>query len=343
MKSSTFKAIISLFALILLTELFINHFFKFSINQTLTKVGVKIDLAKNDPKDYQIIVIGDSSSAHAIDANLISQQLNKKVFNYGIIRAMTMAGQYFLLEDYLDQHQPPKYILMMNVYDFWRVGYDAESFLNTVTPLYFNKIWPDLLNPQLVGPENYWKFAKIYFSYALPSQRFRPEIKSYLRRDQTPWQTYQQITSRRKKMIDELSLTKGTLTTDMVTNNDFSDFQRGLDDIFTGRKFEISKLNFYYWRKIVHLADKNDIKVILLPQPMNRDFYQRAQERSNIFSDYLKFLKLQAELYPNVSLIDDDYFYNQLDKYMGNRNHLNKKGTEEYTNFLIEKLSEAVQ
>jgi len=95
--------------------------------------------------------------------------------------------------------------------------------------------------------------------------------------------------------------------------------------------FNISGLLNLYFIKLLDLCKEKDIHLIFEFMPMNESSYQALN--ANFVTGYKEYIKSIANKYPDFAINDTLYFYK--DKYFGDESHLNAKGKQIYTDYVL--------
>ena len=97
-----------------------------------------------------------------------------------------------------------------------------------------------------------------------------------------------------------------------------------------------NKLQIEYFNKIISFCKKNEIKLILISQPLNPLYYEKNTENKKIHDFFEHIAEKNSISYYNFNTINDTLFKNE-DFY--DWGHLDQKGAIKFTNFAIQTLN----
>jgi len=95
-------------------------------NPTHKKILSKKRIAQSSNFTKELLIFGDSSAAGGVYGKVLEENTDLSAFNFSLVADATMAGNYFLLNELIENNKPPKYVLLMNVYDMWWRNPDKE-------------------------------------------------------------------------------------------------------------------------------------------------------------------------------------------------------------------------
>lgn len=99
------------------------------------------------------------------------------------------------------------------------------------------------------------------------------------------------------------------------------------------KSFVASGLLDFYFVKMLDICQKENILVIFDFRPINKSSYQKLNK--NFVSGYKNYIRHLANKYPDFIISDTVYFYE--DKYFGDESHLNNKGKQIYSDYILNK------
>jgi hypothetical protein len=248
--------------------------------------------------DVDILFQGSSHAYRGFDTRIFTRY-GLKTFNLGST-SQTPLNSYYLLEKYLKQIHPK--LIVFEVYPVL-LGVDGiESFFDLAINLPLSKELAEmaiaLKNPQAVNS---------LLGVALG--RIRKPLTKFAQQD----------------MENELyipggycqSFAKGTIVKSPIP-----------------KKIEINESQLHYVDKVIRLAKRNDIPIVLITQPIQEEY-----RKSIINYDALsKAISLIADA-NNVNYIDYNYkMYLDSDKYFLDKDHLSQSGVEQFNARLLKDL-----
>ena len=331
-------AFVGFFALFLITEIFVYVFFSvYFTNPTFLRMKQKTILAGDENKVADIVILGDSSSGLAFDVSSLEKMTGKTVLKLSLFGNATIAGNYMMLKEYVKTKPPPKYLLVMNVYDVWTRGLHEDApfkiFWRNYPSMFFDpgllKIMPlYMVNEKLI-------LYKICNSI-LPSFTFHHEIKRFLGDMRSFVDKSKEAANRIKKQVDE----------DLVLKSDRKSLPERIHkdrlshEIKTrGKEFNVSMWNKYYSDKLFQLAKEHNIKIYICPPPLYDDYYYK-NVNPMFFKDYMIFLRSLKNPQDNIFLLYDELYIVDESKLWNSIDHLNTSESVIFTEYIAGKLAE---
>lgn len=273
-------------------------------------------VSKNN--DYnRVIFIGDSLAKAAY----YPPKLSDDSYNLAL-SGISPIEMYYNLKAYFEGNEPPKYIFIsFSPYHFlacdrlWErsiyfhyysddilndIFKEASDYKNSEDILIRNKNW-EMLQYKIYS---FTKYSKAVIG-SLLDDRFE----------------------RNKKIYDTVSIKRGqnyigTLqySDEISTEADYREFKA--KDILDG-----------YLRKIIDLCIQNNIEVIIEMPPMNDASYYACTEV--YLQGVLDYLAEIQKDYPDITVNTNREHWDN--SYFGDSMHLNERGVERYTDYLLEK------
>ncbi len=99
------------------------------------------------------------------------------------------------------------------------------------------------------------------------------------------------------------------------------------------KSFDVSALLNLYLIKIFDLCRKENIHIIFDYMPINESSYKNLNE--NFVLEYKSYIGRLNQKYPDFTISDTIYYYNN--KYFGDESHMNAKGKQKFTKYLLDK------
>ena len=330
------KALIIFLILFLLTEFMVSIIFSSYIeNPSNTKIKAKHLIALKADQDYDILILGDSSAAGAINANELKKQTGLNSFNFALTADATIAGTYFLFKDYLKYNNPPKYIIIMNIYDAWHRGLESKAVMATLVAN-FQK---DLIKSQ-IGTSLFFNLNHIilknYLNYGTPSLIHKYEIRKLIR-SKNIIKYYRELMEKQSQMEQELINSSGSSLyagTDVETIlMDAGKHKNFIDD----NLFQVSEINRYYLNELLNEAQKRNILIFIIYPPILKDFYE-----DNINNEYLvsykSFIEGIGETNSNALLLYNNFYLVEREKLSSTIDHLNHEESKVFTKDLANRI-----
>ncbi len=273
----------------------------------------------NQSKEYNhVLIFGDSVAK----AGIIPQLISDDTYNISMAGATTIE-QYYMMQNYLDQHEAPKTLIMMY---FIGANDSIDDFFWNRT-LYFNclttKQFQEIVENGAFSEEEKAKSIAKFLQYKLCSpNRYYPAIKNAL---------FENRYEINKKEYEIAQTSKGQHyfgTEPAFEPNNVT---------ITGKKhFQVLDIIDTYMHKCIQQCEENGIQLIIEQHPINESTYANmSQEYKQEYMDYMKNLQ---EKYPNI-LVNTEYNVCTSD-WLGDFSHLNEKGATEFTLELKKKYEE---
>lgn len=322
MNKSFIKLILKIFLLFIILwiifAIFIHNYKMYIFDGEYASYKETMDYVKYSNEYNDVIICGDSVGKSSI----IPIQISEKTYNISM-PGTSAIEQYYIIEEYIKNHDKPKTIIMMysmsgydqNVLDkfFWK----RFVYFNCLTTNQFVDIIGTGLFPNpITSIFNYFQY-KTY----MPN-KYYAALKNSIqqRRYETNVDRYEY--NREQKGHQYFGIEK-----EYKPNNASIDEQTGFKPI------EIIE---HYLLKCIELCKNNDIKLIILQNPVNFSTYTNSQDNFRIeFTAYMKKLEENNEgiiVDPNIVVADDSWF--------GDYVHLNPNGATQFTTQVKEKYAE---
>lgn len=85
-------------------------------------LSAKWSLATSATQDFDWIVVGDSSASLGIDPSILSKELKSKTINLASFGSMGLTGDLWMLDEYLQNHEPPRGVIVVHAAEVWGGG-----------------------------------------------------------------------------------------------------------------------------------------------------------------------------------------------------------------------------
>ena len=313
------KALVLFAALAFFTEAAIGFFFSiYRYNPTNAKINAKIAIAKRNDLQNDLLIFAGSEGAVGIDAKLLGELTGLRCFNFSLIGDATLAGNYFLFEEYLQHNPPPKYLLLVTSYDTWARGFEYCGVPDTLT-----------INFPLQTARY---FGRSVLSRFLPSQRYRYEIRAFLRAENRG-AYLTALMQKAPQMEDELVRQKGSTLFGEAMQEDIRKDLRDHESFVRTNNFFVSGLNRFGLEGFLRQAREQGIMVFVSFPPMMKEFAERYGNSPHI-NAYRSFILALPQRYPEVVLLGNDFFTVDAEYLSRTIEHLNTRGAKEFTRWL---------
>ena len=274
----------------------------------------------HDSNEYnKTLIFGDSVAKAAIKPTLISDSM----YNLSMAGA-TSIEQYFILSEYLKNHEPPKTVVML----YFMGGYNTINnffwnrtvYFNCLTTSQFNEIYDTGLLPNSASA----KFKFFQYKLVMPNRYYAAVKKSiYENRKEANERLYEyNVSTRGQHFFGEAP--------SYAPNN------TSIDD---PQHFELLEIIDYYMNRCIDLCEKNNIQVIIEQHPINLSTEVNMKQKfKEEYFDYMTKLKAN-----HPSIIVNKELTVRPDDWFGDFSHLNSNGTTQFTYELNEKYKEYFQ
>ena len=266
-------------------------------------VESRIQYLKSE-KNYDLIMIGDSHLADAIDTRILEEKCQISAYNLAIYHA-TPFDNYFFLKKVLDSGKKPKYLVL---------GTNPEMFYKKAMP---SKYLYSIVDDRCLNIEMNMRGQGNFDAYAL----MKSGNEKYL------------VPTLFKKISGETY--KPTRKVKAVYNGflEFTNQTENLDwDHFSVKGKKLQSEQIRYFCKLIELAVNNNMQVVIANPPIWKN-------KSNAFENTTYFLAFKRTL----ELVSEKYklpIYNQSNREMDpvlvkkdflNLDHLNYSGAQKTT------------
>lgn len=273
-----------------------------------------MDYVKKSTEYNSTLIFGDSVAKAGIIPKLISED----TYNISMAGATTIE-QYYILEDYLKNHEAPKTLIMMyfigandSIDDFF---WHRTLYFNCLTTNQFREI---ARNGAFTEEKNKSILRFLEYKLCAPNMYYAA-IKNAL---------FENRYNVNKEEYEIAQNSKGQHyfgTEDSFAPNNVT---------ITGKEhFQVLAIIDLYMQKCIEQAEENGIQIIIEQHPINASTFANMNE--NYKNEYLDYMKILQEKYPNIKVNTDFNICD--DDWLGDFSHLNENGATKFTNELIEK------
>lgn len=311
---------ILLLALILWTILaiLISNFEMYIYDGEYASYKETLDYIKQTNDYNKIIIWGDSVAKAAI----LPTEISEETYNFAM-PGISPIEQYYMMEEYLKNHEKPQTILMM----YSMAGYNQDTIDNFFwnRTVYFDCLtvnqFADIIKTGLFP--NSFDAVLNFFQYKtnMPNKYYAAIKNSFIqRRYETNIDRYNY--NREHKGHQYFGIEK-----EYLPNNVSICEKKGF------RPLEIME---YYLFKCIEMCQEKDIQLIILQNPVNLSTYTNLQEK--FITEYTQYMQNLEKKYEGI--IVDANIKVEADSWFGDYVHLNPHGATQFTTKIKENYSE---
>lgn len=269
----------------------------------------------NNNNDYNdVLIFGDSVAK----AGIIPEEISDTTYNISMAGATTIE-QYYIMEDYLQNHKAPKTLIMM----YFIGAHDSIDDFFWNRTLYFNCLKSNQLKEIVANGSfsNEEKFNMLQYKLCTPN-KYYAAIKNAMLENRY-----------------EINEKEYKIATDSKGQHYFGTEESFAPDnvSITGKKhFEPLEIIDKYMKMCIEQCEENGIQVIIEQHPINASTF--ANMNSDYKKEYMDYMKKLQEEYPNI-IVDTEYNVCDND-WLGDFSHLNKNGATKFSQELSNKYAE---
>lgn len=285
-----------LFIVIFIILFYLNSFIIYGMSNVRFNIIKQIDYAE----DIDILMVGNSHAQEGINAQLMSEMINKNVYNFSFSQQESAAAYYFL-ENIFKKHSPKTvvveaYTLIQKVegaYDLMPLSFDKVNYYNM---LYGEANFNDVFFP-ITRLHNFWS-------------------------NENAMTTIKQNVMIKDKPIQPFFTTK-------IMSYKAVDRHKKYNSDERAKHLIVERLNNIL--KIKHLCEKNDADLVLTMLPWYKTLVDKVNYNARYY-DPIKDLCIENDIpYFDMNIDSDkdwDYYYFREQDYTQNT-HLNAYGQHE--------------
>lgn len=312
------------------------HAHHLSPNPTVAKIQAKRALLHGGEAQSDILIFGDSSSAGAIQAAMVAERTGLTAFNFGMVGSAAIAGNAFLYEEYLRRHPPPRYIVMMNVFENWTSGYNRPDVRDLLTTLFIKDVIKTQFQPRVMDSHYLSTWLDAAKSLLLCTYRHKKHMRHLL----NPWshgEYNQRLEDDFEALKKQLLLARGSsLYAKEDRERVIRDSERHVKLVRENR-FRPASLNTVFMNRMIAVSKQFGVKLILCYPPVH-DAFHAGTRREKYIADYKDLINSFAQAHAHVHICGDDFFVAPLDELSTSHDHVNPKGARKVTARVIEKI-----
>lgn len=275
--------------------------------------------------DKDVIVIGDSRALAGISPRVMKSWNS---YNLSISGGTPIEG-YFTVKNMINSSKNPEYIILSYA-PFHLINHDtyprpiAEDFMDYKD---INELYEDLNNESDI----FWDTKELSFSKIndinllnayLYKLKFPLFFKAEMRNSMFTRSSYNlKIKESIEKSMGTFSFGQKEYCDELNQETSFSEFSE-------------NKIITKYLKKLLALAEQNNIQVIYYNAPFNEASYNSLSLKFR--SEYTSFFKKFKKLYPKVLFLSQIKYYENC--FFGDNSHLNISGQLKFSNELNDTL-----
>lgn len=100
---------------------------QYTPNLGLWLIGQKWDLLLDLEESKDVLMLGDSTANQGLVPEVVVEQTGLSAVNLATVANMTFMNDVWMLKQYLNEHEPPKAVLIMNSYQMWHRMANQQS------------------------------------------------------------------------------------------------------------------------------------------------------------------------------------------------------------------------
>lgn len=271
----------------------------------------------NDSNKYNhTLIFGDSVAK----AGVIPELISNETYNLAMAGA-TPIEQYYLMNDYLENHEKPKTIVMM----YFIGAYDTIDDFFWNRTVYFDCLETDQFR-EIMANGAFEKNDEAYFRFL--EYKFCSPRKYY--------SALKNATLENRYNINKISYENSVKSKGQHYFGTASSYNSDNVTITLKEHFEVLEVIEKYLYKCIEQCRENDIQVIIEQHPMNTSTYANMKE--NFRNEYQKYMRELQAKYPEIIVNCE---YNVRDNtWFGDFAHLNQNGATIFSTELVQKYAE---
>ena len=289
-------------------------------NRFRVQVEVKYERLRENGKDYDSLILGDSTPNQGIKPAILDEAVGGRWMNLATVANMLALSDAWLLEEYIDQHGAPKRVIVSHVPDMW--PRKADPGVMSQAPIAMGDY--KTLNPPMD-----WSLKD---KVVVLGTRYVPlysKNESLLQIVQKPWK----VSDLRKSFGQDGF---------MQVEGQVAGWPKVIDAAISEHEaepFELSQDNANAMRRLIEIAEQHDFMIYLTPgsvsQPLaqspgyqhNFDAMIRQYQQWADSSEHITLILPAVQSFPREMMFDED--------------HVNAKGAEAWTRRIAEAIRRA--
>ena len=281
---------------------------------------IKNELSQTTRNNFDILILGDCFNNTGIVPKIIYERTRLSSYNFSHFATHSTLISYCLFRNYLRLcTEKPKYII---------IGFLPKSLEISNNNIALSYLYDYKKGNMGVFTDEFGFFRAIRF--VMPSLKHQYFFKQMLISPLS-------IKIPSKKQIVNV-ITKSYHNYGYYGGVADEVYEQEAEDGGSYQKFTVTPFSYKYIKKILDLAEKNNIKVIYSIPTTPPDWY-RLDEKYGIAEQYNNFVNLLKKEYPELIIVKPQHFINKKDAYR-DQHHLNGKGAHLLSNILSNKINE---
>jgi hypothetical protein len=266
----------------------------------------KLEFFKNT-KPIDVLIIGDSHIADALDPRIIESHTNLKTFNLGIYHTSPFQNYYITKAALESLESKPKFIVLGTNPNMFEIELSKGKY----PPL----ILPTMKSLELVKNSKEGFDASFFLSIVQEKYLFKSVLNNLLRKPSPPTRIIENVYNGHLKFFNQMPAAQWT-------------------NFVTIKESKLKKEQVEYFSKTIELALQYDIAVIIAHPPLYKENLI-ALSGTDSYKDFNYEInklikKYHLKTYYNYSYKDDTLLFHKQD--FLNSTHLNHNGSLKFTN-----------
>jgi hypothetical protein len=289
------------------------------VHKTPALINHKWKLLNDSTGNLDVLILGDSSGNHAVDPAILKTRLGIESLNLCTTGGSVLLDDRLMLEDYLAKHTPPRVVVLVHVYDVWTRRI-ADNVL-CLFPQSVSELEKRIKPYKLTGKAQ----ASIYVQRYLPIYSQHRSLQSIVF---NPTQYFLQPWKWQSNGYDPQTQRDPTVWKDDVRYHYRQSKKKAL--------FSVLPENIAQLDIISALAQKHDMKLLLVMSPISKELYDQPvfQKAYHQVTDQLA---VYAQTHPQVQIVfEKPITISQL--HMQNADHALSDAASFYTEHLAREL-----
>lgn len=285
------------------------------------QIARKWEILRHDMKPGESIIVGDSSGNQGLDPQILMETLGGNWRNLcTLANSMTFDGAW-MLNEYIEQHGPPKAVVMVHVFDGWDRQIHASALADTP---YAIGQWQNL-NPPIKASAK--QTVEVALRRYFPLYFSEKSLKKMITR---PWD----IRDLRDQVRDDGFMPmKGNDPQQLRA--DFQSQRRQLEE---GEPFRMSPINIDALNVIAKLAEEHGFDVFIVYGPCYDQLAALPTFDPHFDQVHAKLVAITRE-HPRIKLVLDRPMTFE-DKVLQNCEHVTVAGAEPYSRAVAARLNQ---
>lgn len=285
------------------------------------QVARKWDILRNETQPGESVIFGDSSGNQGLDPQILEEQLGGRWRNLCTLANSMTFDDAWMLQEYIEQHGPPKRVVLVHVFDGWDRQIHASALGDTPHAI---GEWSNL-NPPIDASAK--QKVEIVLTRYFPLYFKEKSLKFMITR---PWE----VKDLRTKIRDDGFMPMEEPDRPQLNDDYWSQFRQ----LEAAEPFKMSKINIEAMDIIAGLAEQHGFDVFLTYGPC----YDKLQKLPTFDPHFVQVhAKLEeiAGKSPRIKLVFDRPLTYEA-SVLQNCEHLTIEGAKRYSMAVAEALRE---